>query len=252
MSFGSLASLLFGRRRRHADDKLREQVCTFANGLTVLRACVTSVIFVLAIVLGSHPLLLSALAISMLMDFLDGFAARSSERETLLGAQLDGLADRLAAVFVVVGVISMHPGAQTIVAAALVWFQFGVVDQFLTSQFLRFGLWSPDHFYEIDERVWWRNWSPLAKLASNTPIALLALGSWLIWPALALALLLIVFRLRAYPAIRDHAEQLPELRLAYEPRLRARARSLGPDSSLRRAPGAEEYAAKPLGVVAHR
>lgn len=210
----ALGTTLFGRRQRRAKDGDREQVLTIATALTVSRASATSVLFVLAIARHSYLLLLVALGLSMLVDFLDGFVARSKKKETILGAQLDGLADRLAALFVIIGVIKMRGGAETVAAATVVWLQFGIVDQLLTSQFLRFGLWSPDHFYAIDEKVWRRNWSSGAKLASNLPVAMLAVGSWLIWPALVLSAFLVVWRLPGYSLIRDQALTLEERNLA--------------------------------------
>ena len=147
----------------------------------------------------------------MALDFLDGFIARSKNSETVFGAQLDGLADRMAAVLLIAGVCSMRGDPVTWVAAGAVWLQFGVLDQLLTSQFLRFGLWSPDHFYAVDEHVWRLNWSALGKFASNLPIALLALGGAATWFACALALVLVVLRLPSYTALSELARsQLTE------------------------------------------
>ncbi len=216
MTLHGLQDLLFAKRERKAEDHRREQILTLATTLTTLRACVTSVIFVIAIVSQSRADLLIALAISMFFDFFDGIAARLQDRETIFGAQLDGLADRLAAFFVVIAVISMQSQAESVIVAAVVWVQFGVVDQFLSAQFLRFGLWSPDHFYAVDQRTWDLNWSPQAKFASNLPIALLAIGGPWVWLALALSVSLMSVRLCAYGAIRmQAARRLPELHLAY-------------------------------------
>jgi len=215
MTLQDLSELLFAKRERKAEDHRREQILTLATALTTLRACATTAIFVIAIISHSHADLLIALAISMFFDFLDGIAARLRDRETILGAQLDGLADRLAAFFVVAGVITMQGQTQTVIVAAAVWFQFGVVDQFLSAQFLRFGLWSPDHTYVVDRATWRLNWSPQAKFASNLPIALLAVGGWGIWVALGLSATLVVVRLHGYGAIRlQAARRIPELHLA--------------------------------------
>lgn len=216
MTLASLWKLLFGRRRRKADDLRREQILTWPNGLTLLRAAASTVILVAAVVEQSHTLLFAGLLCSMLFDFCDGLLARLAKVETVLGAQLDGVADRIATALVAAGVVSMDPSAETVISATMVWLQFGVVDQFFTSQFLRFGLWSPDHFYELDEpgaerlaeRVWQRNWSVPAKLASNLPIVLLAIGAW--WAAGGLAAALILIRIPDYRAIRALAERLPE------------------------------------------
>lgn len=207
MRLNGLTRILFGRRSRTAEDQRREQIWTVATTLTLFRAIVTSAIFVSAIAMHWYPGVLIGLSVSMSVDFLDGIAARSRSTETILGAQLDGLADRLAVIFVLAGVVLMRGQAPTIVVAACVWLQFGVVDQFLSSQFLRFDLWSPDHFYAIDEQVWRWNWSPQAKLASNTPIILLAVGSWCVWPAALLSIALVALRLPIYMRIRKQAEE---------------------------------------------
>jgi phosphatidylglycerophosphate synthase len=247
MSLGWLMATLFGRRTRCAEHGLRESSWTYATALTVARALITSVIFVLAVLWRSHEWLLIALGMSMCADFLDGFIARTGRTETVLGAQLDGMADRLATTFVIAGVLTMDHGASTAIVAGLVWLQFGVVDQFLTSQFLRFGLWSPDHFYAIEETVWQLNWSPPAKLASNLPIVLLAIGSWCIWPAAALASALIALRLAVYPAMRAQARaRIKEQGLAYTAPLSIEAEPVSGDIQARRLSASDETSLPPV------
>jgi phosphatidylglycerophosphate synthase len=197
---------------------MKEVVLTTATALTVTRAVISSAVLIYAILEQSHGLLLAGLGISMLLDFVDGHLARAANSETVTGAQWDGLADRMATALTAAGAISMDHESVVILAAAAVWLQFGVVDQFFASQFLRFGLWSSDHFYEVDEmlgleselgeRVWRLNWSPLAKLASNLSILFLALGAW--WAALILSLTLVVIRIPDYSAIQRLARKLPD------------------------------------------
>jgi phosphatidylglycerophosphate synthase len=213
---GSLVNELFEPRHRKAKDNRRERVITLATGLTVGRAILTSGGFVVAIASNSHEWLLITLGVSMMLDLLDGLAARTLQWETVTGAQLDSLADRVAALFVAIGVVSLHGDAVTVAVVAVVWLQYGVVDQLMSNYFLRFGLWSPDHFHVIDKQIWAYNWSPRAKLASTAPIALLAIGAWCVWPALAISLVLIAIRLRMYPKLKALAEyRIPELHLAY-------------------------------------
>jgi hypothetical protein len=193
--------LLFGRHARLAPDQFRERIGTAATMLTVFRALLTSSLFIAAIVNDSRVLLVVALSLSMLLDTVDGHVARARHAETVFGAQIDGLADRLAATFVFVGVASMHTDTLTLIVGSVIWIQFGVIDQFLSNQFLRFGLWSPDHFYAVDEVAWRWNWSPYAKAASNAPIWMFAIGSWGVWVALIFSLSLIAIRVRQYPVI---------------------------------------------------
>lgn len=234
MPVRTLWGYFFGRRTLRAEAQMREQVLTPANALTFARAIGSVAILVIAIVRASDDLLLIGLAFSMVLDFVDGQIARGLKRETILGAQLDGAADRITAALVAAGVVSINGGAELIVAATLVWIQFGVVDQFLTSQFLRFGLWSPDHFYELGkpwgEEIWRRNWSALAKLASNLPIVLLAFRIW--WAAALVSVILIVLRVPGYMGIRalarDRLETEAESSTPRDPR-RTRGHSPGRD-----------------------
>lgn len=201
---------LFGRRRRNAPDHLRDQVWTLATLLTLARGALSLAILLAAIAERSQALLLLGLTVSMSLDVLDGYIARKRRAETILGAQLDGVADRLTALLVLAGALYMSPGTEAVVVASLVWAQYGMVEQLLNGQFLRFGLWSPDHFYEASEPIWLLNWSGLGKAVSGVPVILVALGVW--WPAGAVALAMIAAKVACYPSIARAARRLPELR----------------------------------------
>jgi phosphatidylglycerophosphate synthase len=203
-------------------------------------ACAT--LFVLAIARHSEAFMLAGLAANMTLDSLDGEIARRCDKETILGAQLDGAIDRLAVVLLIFSVIAIRGDAATAVIGIVVWLQFGVVDHVLSTQFLRFGLWSPDHFYEIDSHVWRVNWSPLAKLVSNLPVLLLAASPVVAWVGLLPAFALIAVRLWSYGRVRRAAVKLlPELGYALGPRapdryfkhLLAPAPSVAPESEPR-------------------
>jgi phosphatidylglycerophosphate synthase len=241
MDMTTLWAYLFGRRclRAEAQPGEREEVLTPANVLTLCRAAGSIAILLFAITQGSNQLLLCGLAFSMVLDFLDGQVARGLREETVLGAQLDGAADRITAALVAGGIVSINGGAQLTIASAMVWIQFGVIDLFFSTQFLRFDLWSPDHFHELSrtwgERIWRRNWSALAKLASNLPILLLALQLW--WAAASISLLLVIFRVPDYVGVRTLAKERDEAKQkkleAREPkRLNSRARSGRRDAHL--------------------
>ncbi len=142
------------------------------------------------------------LALSWGADVADGHLARKMERESVLGAQLDALADRVTVLTVAVGSVVLADGSLVaMIAATLVWVQFGVVDQLLFGQFLRFGLWTPDEFHLRHVTVWWLNWSTPAKLVSGMPAGLIALGGPAAFAAMAIAVALIVVRLGCYGEI---------------------------------------------------
>jgi hypothetical protein len=163
--------------------------------LTATRAVLASSILGLAVYQESRSLLILGLLVSWAGDMVDGHLARAWRCETVLGAQLDGLVDRLTAIWVVVGSVVIAGGSPLAVAAAVaVWLQFGVLDHALSTQFLRRDRWSPDEFHLDDVDAWRLNWSPLAKVMSNVPVGLLALGGIATWGALAGAVLLLMIR----------------------------------------------------------
>ncbi|HEX5851983.1 MAG TPA: CDP-alcohol phosphatidyltransferase family protein [Solirubrobacteraceae bacterium] len=187
---------MLSRRREHrSDPEWKHARWSYANGLTAGRTVIAVSLLGLAIYDSSHHLLVLGLAMSWLGDMVDGHVARAYRCETVLGAQVDGLADRLTAMLVVIGSIGVAHGSTLAVAAGLtVWLQFGVLDHALSAQFLRFDRWSPDEFHLDDEDAWRMNWAPLAKIVSNIPVGLLAFGGVATWGALAGAAMLFVVR----------------------------------------------------------
>jgi phosphatidylglycerophosphate synthase len=200
----------FGRRYRNADPFDRERAWTAATAITLLRAVLCSGLVVLAVARSSTSFMLIALVTNMVLDTLDGEVARRRRLETILGAQLDGAVDRLIVVLVVLTAVSVRDTAASALLGVIVCVQFAGVDHILSTQFLRFGLWSPDHFFVIDERVWSANWSPLAKLVSNVPILLFTVSEHSAWAALPVACAIIAVHARSYRRVRELARALPE------------------------------------------
>jgi phosphatidylglycerophosphate synthase len=229
----------FGRRSRNAAPRDRELVWTGATMVTLARAVICSVLFVLAIGQHAWSLVLVALITNMVLDTLDGELARRHDHETVFGAQIDGAVDRLVVVLVVAATMSERADTATALLGLVVCLQFALVDHVLSTQFLRFGLWSPDHFYAVDERVWRINWSPVAKLASNVPVVLFVLSPVLAWGALVPAATLIFVRARSYGRVAVCAELLiPEKHYALGPR--------APDFESDEAAGAEVEVETPM------
>jgi hypothetical protein len=175
---------------------------------------VASTILGLAAYDGSRPLLVAGLLASWLGDMIDGHIARCCKCETVLGAQLDGLADRLTALLVIVGSVVISKGSVIAVAAGVsVWLQFGVLDHALSAQFVRYDLWSPDELHLEDPGAWLVNWAPFAKVVSNLPVGLLAIGGIATWWALAGAVALLVIRadssLRLLAGLKVRASESP-------------------------------------------
>ena len=80
--------------------------------------------------------------------------------ETLLGAQFDILTDRMQVALFYLSYIYIYPVKTP--TALLFLFEFVVLDQFLSNQFARWPVLSPNYFYQVD-RLTWRATSLRAK-----------------------------------------------------------------------------------------
>lgn len=233
---------LFERRVHRTDAKHKELLWTGANAVTVTRLALTTVVMLVAIAQHSPIGLAAGLLISWALDIADGQLARCRRRETVIGAQFDILADRVTAMWVVLGVVVFDDAELlTVATVAAVWIQLSFFDQLLASQFLRFGHWSPDEFHLEDQGVWRLNWAPAAKVIGNVPLGLLVIGGRWLWLAMALAFLLILVRIFSYWRIAERIELLSR-GLAGDQGLVGDVREM-PDRSAERSPSAGMLAA---------
>jgi CDP-diacylglycerol--glycerol-3-phosphate 3-phosphatidyltransferase len=194
-SSGSIFGLLLSKRYHRSPSEVKDRCVTGANIATCLRAVIVSGLVIAACVDRSRSLLLIALLVNWGGDMLDGYVARRTERETVLGAQLDYSVDRLVATGVIVTAVALdHESVAVIVGSVVVWFQYGVLDHLLCPQFLRFDLWSPDEYWVRNELAWRVNWSPIAKLVGHLPLLLLALGVVGVIPSITIAAALMCVR----------------------------------------------------------
>jgi CDP-diacylglycerol--glycerol-3-phosphate 3-phosphatidyltransferase len=128
---------------------------------------------------------LAGVALYWLLDCLDGFLARALDQETQFGAQLDILSDRFLMAFFYLNYLSMHP--DLVVVIALFLFEFMVIDHYLSNQFLRWRLLSPNYFYVVDRTIWRLNWSAPGKFFNSGVVTILLLttkSTWAVWPVL--------------------------------------------------------------------
>lgn len=142
-----------------------------ANLVTLLRLVGSLVFFILAAVRGDPIANFIGLGIHWLGDVLDGALARKARQETILGAEIDIIADRVEILFFYVNFLHFHPGVA--VAAAVYVLDFAFVDFYLSSQFLKFDLISPNYFGRVDRRVYLLNFSPGGKFVNSTVVTLL-------------------------------------------------------------------------------
>ena len=134
---------------------------TWANLTTAVRTVVGLALFVAASITHNEILNFIGLGVYWGLDILDGYLARRFDQETRFVAQFDILADRLLVAYFYFNYVNFHP--EMVVPVALFLFNFMLVDHFLSNQFMRWPILSPNYFGKVDELIFKLNWSPLAK-----------------------------------------------------------------------------------------
>jgi CDP-diacylglycerol---glycerol-3-phosphate 3-phosphatidyltransferase len=167
---------------------------TWANLVTAVRGVAGLVLFAVAAVQRDVTFNYVGLGVYWALDVLDGFLARRLGQETRLGAQLDILCDRLLVSCFYVNTLYLDDRPGMVVPVALFLIQFMVLDQWLSNQFLRWPILSPNYFFQADRGIWLLNWSALAKAANTGLVTLLIVLVPSPWPATAVCLALIALK----------------------------------------------------------
>ena len=170
-------------------DPARERLNTPATVVTVVRTVVS---VALSAVAASHQdltLLVVALVVHWVGDSLDGWVARVRDCETLTGAVLDILCDRLCFAAFYVGLAWLEPHLAPAIFVYLAMFM--VVDCYVSLAFLAWPITSPNYFYVVDHKLWLLNWSHPAKALNSGLFAILLLVTGSMWLGLATALALL-------------------------------------------------------------
>jgi len=134
----------------------------------MIRLTAGLVIFAYAAVTRDETWNFIGLGVYWLLDVVDGFLARRLDQETRIGAQLDILADRLLVAFFYLNYVTLYP--QLIVPVAMFLFQFMGIDHYLSNQFMRWPIKSPNYFHQVDRGIWAWNWSPAGKLLNSAVV----------------------------------------------------------------------------------
>lgn len=159
--------------RSQACGSAEENLYTAANAVTLLRLVISTILFAASAYLHNPALNLAGLAVYWVGDVADGFLARRLNQETLVGAQWDILADRLSVAFFYLNYLVLYPYLAPAIVLFLV--QFMVVDHYLSNQYLRWPIMSPNYFYRVDPAIWRLNWSKPGKACNTGLITLLLL-----------------------------------------------------------------------------
>lgn len=179
---------------------------TWANLATAVRVIACVIIFAYSSIDRDETANYVGLGTYWVLDVLDGFLARKLHQETRLGAQMDILADRLLVAFFYLNFVAMHPAM--IVPVALFLFQFMGIDHYLSNQFMRWPIKSPNYFYEVDRTVWKWNWSPGGKLLNSAVVTLVIVVTRS--PVAASAVCLGIIGLKVWSAVKMRALPAPE------------------------------------------
>ena len=151
--------------------KAPESTLTIPNLITLLRLGLSLSFFILAIHRMDPTYNFIGLGIHWLGDFLDGFYARTFKQETILGAEIDIIADRVEILFFYVIFLVFNPHLFLPVVIYIIDFAF--IDFYLSYQFVKFDIISPNYFYKVDRTVFRLNFSMVGKFCNSTIITLL-------------------------------------------------------------------------------
>ena len=184
----------------------RERWQTWANLVTLVRLVSGLVIFAYAAVTRDELWNFIGLGVYWSLDVVDGFLARRFDQETRIGAQMDILADRLLVAFFYLNYVMLYP--QLIVPVAMFLFQFMGIDHYLSNQFMRWPIKSPNYFAAVDHQIWAWNWSPAGKLLNSAVVtAVLVLTKSAILGSIVCGAILV---LKVWTAVRMARLPAPE------------------------------------------
>ncbi len=147
-----------------------ESTFSIPNVITVIRFVGSLVFFILAIVKMDLTYNYIGLVVHWIGDMLDGNYARFFKQETILGAEIDIIADRVGFLFFYVIYLVFRP--ELALPVALFVINFAFIDFYLSYQFLKFELISINYFYKVDQTVYKLNFSFLGKPANTVVITL--------------------------------------------------------------------------------
>lgn len=153
--------------------KPKDPRCLYSepNIVTLLRLILSLSFFILAITKSNPTYNFIGLGIHWLGDVLDGFYARKFKQETILGAEIDIIADRVETLFFYVNFLYFRP--QLFLPVAIYLIDFAFVDFYLSYQFLKYDIISPNYFYKVDKTVYTLNFSPVGKFCNSTVVTLI-------------------------------------------------------------------------------
>ncbi len=152
---------------------IRPEVVTWANLVTLVRLLGGLGAFGIALAGGHEAWLYVGLAVYWAGDVFDGMLARAFRQETLLGAEFDILSDRIEVCLFYIIYASIHP--EKTLVAVLFLLEFMVLDHWLSNQFVRWPIKSPNDFHRVDPLTWRWLWSRPGKALNTGLVTLLTI-----------------------------------------------------------------------------
>jgi CDP-diacylglycerol--glycerol-3-phosphate 3-phosphatidyltransferase len=153
--------------------KPKDPQCFYSepNIITLLRLFLSLAFFILAITKANPTYNFIGLGIHWSGDVLDGMYARKFKQETILGAEIDIISDRIETMFFHINYLFFHP--QLFLPIAIYLINFAFFDYYLSYQFLKYDIISPNYFYKVDKTVYRLNFSLVGKFCNSTVITLI-------------------------------------------------------------------------------
>ncbi len=187
---------------------------SWPNLITLIRLVASLIFFSLAAIKSNPNLNFIGLGLHWAGDVADGLLARRIKQETILGAEIDIIADRLESVFFYLNFLRFNPHLFLPIIIYLIDFAF--IDFYLSYQFIKYPIISPNYFYLVDRRVYLYNFSPFAKFCNSTVVALLLIFApqWQILATL-FAFGLIMVKMRSIFWLREKAALNPPVPAFY-------------------------------------
>jgi len=155
-----------------------------ANILTIIRIIICLSLYAAAILYKNPLYNYIGFFTHWILDYIDGFIARHFKQETVLGAEWDIIADRLE--IIIFYIIFLHFKPELILPSMLYLIDYAFIDFYLSYQFVKFNIISPNYFDQVDGIVYKLNFSPLAKFSNSSVVTLTLIFLPQLWIAVSI------------------------------------------------------------------
>ncbi|MFC1724052.1 CDP-alcohol phosphatidyltransferase family protein [candidate division KSB1 bacterium] len=146
---------------------------TEANLITLIRLVLSITFYTMAVIEQNPTYNLIGFGIHLIGDFIDGACAKLFKQETILGAEIDLIADRIEVIYFYVNLL--HFNSELYLPVLIYLMDYAFVDFYLGYQFNKYDIISPDYFFKVDKTVHLLNFSKVGKFVNSTLFAVLVI-----------------------------------------------------------------------------